>query len=97
MNAQQVVDAMNSHIQNTGGGYSSWYVGIASDPNDRLHNGHNADGTNSAARYWDCGYDAVARQVEAAFLRAGCRGGGGGGDRNTRYAYTYRISPTTRE
>ena len=97
MIAQQIVNAMDNHIQANGGGYPSWYVGIAADPNDRLLNGHNADGGQNAARYWDCGSETVARQVEAAFLKASCRGGCGGGDHNTRYAYAYRISRTTRE
>ena len=97
MTAQQIVNAVDSHIRANGGGYPSWYVGIAADPNDRLINGHNADGNGNAARYWDCGSDAVARQVESAFINAGCRGGGRGGDRNTKFAYVYRISQTTRE
>lgn len=97
MTAQQIASSIDSHIRSIGRGYGSWYVGIAADPNDRLINGHNADGNANAARYWDCGSESVARQVEAAFLNAGCRGGGGGGDHNTRYAYVYIISPTTRE
>jgi len=97
MSAQQIVNAIDSHVRANGGGYPSWYVGIAADPNDRLVNGHNASGNGNAARYWDCGSDAVARQVEAAFIKAGCKGGGGGGDRNTKYAYVYRIGRYTRE
>jgi hypothetical protein len=97
MIAQNIVNAMDSHIRANGGGYPNWYAGIAADANDRLVNGHNADGNLDAARYWDCGSDAVARQVEAAFLRVGCGGGGGGGERTTRYAYVYRISGRTRE
>jgi len=97
MIAQQIVDAIGSHIRENGGGYPSWYVGIAADPKDRLINGHSADGNANAAVYWDCGSDAVARQVEAAFIKAGCQGGGGGGDRNTRFAYIYLVSLSTRE
>lgn len=97
MFAQQIVNAMDAHIRANGGGYSNWYVGIASDPDDRLINGHNAGGINNAARYWNCGSDAVAREVEAAFINVGCAGGPGGGDEDTKFAYTYFITTTTRE
>ncbi len=94
MVAQQIINAIDGHIRANGGGYPDWYVGIAADPNDRLVNGHNVDGNGNAACYWDCGSDAVARQVEAAFIKASCQGGG---DRNTKHAYVYRISFTARE
>lgn len=92
-----IATAIDTHIRTYGGPYSAWYCGITADPNDRLINGHNADGRNNAARYWDAGSDAVARRIEQHFFAKGCKGGGGGGDHRTRYVYVYKISLTTRE
>ena len=97
MTAQQIVDAVASYIRTRGGQFSVWYCGIASDPNDCLLNRHNAGARECHAGYWDCGNDTVARQVEKAFVDAGCKGGGGGGDRTTKYLYVYVITAQTRE
>jgi len=32
---------IKAYIQNNGGAYSDWYVGIASDPKERLFTDHN--------------------------------------------------------
>lgn len=95
--ANQIASAIDNHIRAVGGVYSAWYVGIAADPNDRLVNGHNANGTANAARYWDAGDENAARAIEQHFCQKGCRGGGGGGDWRTKYVYVYKISPLTRE
>jgi hypothetical protein len=97
VSTQQIVDAIVNHIRSHGGPLSAWYCGITADPNDRLVNGHNAGGSNCHAAYWDCGSEAVARQVEQALLDAGCKGGPGGGDGNAKYVYVYKITSQTRE
>ena len=77
--------------------YHQFYVGIATDPKDRLINGH---GINHAIPhiYWDqaLGTDTV-RAIEKYFLEKGTKGGPGGGDNSTRYIYAYLITPTTRQ
>jgi len=45
----------------------------------------------------DCGSDLIARQVEKYFHLRGCQGGPGGGDRDTRFVYAYKITRTTVE
>lgn len=94
---QTVASAIVVHIQRNGGQYSSWYVGISKDPNDRLLNGHNASSQRNAARYWDAGTADAARTVERLFLGQGCRGGWGGGDDSARYVYVYKIDHMTIE
>ena len=93
----RIAGEIDAYIHQCGGGYPNWYVGIASNPRNRLFNDHNVD---EQKNYWiirDAGSEPVARQIEKFFLDKGCQGGGGGGDASTRYVYAYRITSTTRE
>lgn len=94
---QQIVDEIDAYIRRNGGTYSAWYIGIAASPRDRLFTDHNVSEHGGLWIYRDCGTDTAARSVEQAFLKVGCQGGGGGGDRTTRYVYAYKITSTTRE
>lgn len=94
---QKVIAEIDAYIRQNGGVYSAWYVGIAADPRKRLFEDHNVREHGDLWIYRDCGTDVAARRVEQCFLRMGCKGGDGGGYRNTRYAYAYKITPTTRE
>jgi hypothetical protein len=93
----QAIAEIDAHIAKCGGTNSVWYCGVASDPRKRLFIDHNVDEKNGAWIHCDCGADTAARRVEDHFLRKGCRGGGGGGDRTTRHVYAYKITGTTRE
>ena len=97
--ASSIAKAIELHITRYGGWYSAWYVGISSEPNDRLVNGHNATTQRNAAVYWDAQSEDTARSVERFFVEKGCRGGGGGGggDSTTRFVYVYKIDGLTRE
>jgi len=97
MSLNGIATAIDQHIWSNGGSYPAWYVGIAADANDRLINGHNANGVSNAARFWDAGEQNAARAIEQHFMSKGCRGGCGGGDWRTRHVYVYKISATTRE
>jgi hypothetical protein len=94
---QQAVTDIENYIRQCGGGYSAWYCGIASDPRKRLFSDHNVVEQGGCWIFRDCGSDAIARQVEDYLLARGCKGGSGGGDRSTRYAYAYKITPASRE
>lgn len=93
----QAIADIDAYIRKCGGAYSAWYCGIASSPRNRLFSDHQVAENGGAWIYRDCGTDTVARRVEDRFLGAGCKGGGGGGDRGTRYVYAYKITPTTSE
>ena len=93
----QIAQEIDDHIRKGGYGYSSWYVGIASDPCARLFNDHNVDENNGYWIYNDCGSDTSARKVEEYFINKGCKGGTGGGDNTTRFVYAYKINRNTIE
>ena len=93
---QTILYEINVHI-NKSLPYSSWYVGIAKDVQDRLFNDHNVSQTNAYWIYRECENDIVARDIEKCFLRLGCKGGDGGGNQESRFVYAYKITSTTIE
>jgi len=95
---QTAKQAISDYIEKCGGAYSSWNVGIASDPRQRLFIDHNVDEENGQWIY--CPYESsnVARAVEEFFINTlRTSGGVGGGDLTTRYVYAYRITGYTRQ
>lgn len=86
-----------NHVQGCGGAYAGWYVGIASSPRHRLFYDHNVDREYGAWIFRDCARTHEARAVEDYLLRLGMRGGSGGGDRETKAVYAYRMTRFTRE
>ena len=89
---------INDYIQNNGGDYANWYVGIASDIEQRLFSDHGVDQKNGHWAWAKCESADVARDVEDYFVNTmGTKGGGGGGDETTKYVYAYKITSSTRE
>ena len=74
---------------------NQWYVGIASDPDDRLFEDHNVSKTKDHWAYIPADSEIIARSVEKHFLDAGCDGGPGGGGPGSRYVYVYFKSSRT--
>ncbi len=68
---------------------SDWYAGISSDPEGRLFDDHGVDKASNSWAYMGCESGALARIVEKRFLDAGCDGGLGGGDADSRFVYVY--------
>ncbi len=93
----QTIQAFEDHRQTRGGAYEYWYAGVASDPKKRLFQDHNVSEPFGQWIYQDVFSDAAARQVEDYFLARGCKGGPGGGDSGTRYAYLYKVTSQTKE
>lgn len=85
---------IDSRIHKSGGGYPAWYVGIATNPRERLFEGHNVSERNGAWIYRDVGSELTAKNIEAMFLKKGCKGGPSGGN-NPRYVYAYKMTRTT--
>jgi hypothetical protein len=80
------------------GNYRAWYVGVASDPRERLFNDHNVQ---EQTDFWiyskHLGSDMAARKIERHFLSKGCNGAAGGGDTASCHVYAYKINTHTRE
>ncbi len=74
-----------------------WYVGITSDVQERLFGHHHVSRENGWWIYRRCLNATEARELEAAYHRAGCKGAGGGGDSACVYVYAYVITMSTVE
>ncbi len=97
MTREEAINEIKKYISESGGEYPAWYVGITSDPNDRLFNAHKVV-RNSFWIYCPCTDSEVARAVEEYFLgEEGSMGGPGGGDDNATYVYAYKIADGTVE
>ena len=94
---QEIIDEIENHITDCGGGIRNWYVGIAAKPKERLFDDHSVDEEKDAWIYHPASSDSVARDIEKHFLDKGAKGGSGGGGKNSKFVYAYRISSRTRE
>ena len=93
---QKVITFLNDKLMehpDTANG--QWYVGIASDPEDRLFGEHNVSEEKDHWHYIPADSEAIARAVEKHFLNAGCDGGPGGGDASSKFVYVYLKSAKT--
>ena len=97
MSKQQVLADIKAYIAQSGGNYPAWYVGIASDPRERLFSGHSVKENGDYWIYRTCDSNADARSVEDSLLLLGARGGPGGGDDATQAVYAYKIGTHTVE
>ncbi|MDD4287500.1 MAG: hypothetical protein PHO20_00845 [Candidatus Peribacteraceae bacterium] len=93
--ATSIFQEIENHRHKCGGSPSSWYAGIAADPEDRLFNEHGVTKGQDAWIYRDAGTSSASRAIEKALLDLGYDGGGGGGDGDTRYIYAYKKSYRT--
>lgn len=93
----QIIEELAAHVRSCGGSYSSWYVGVASKPRERLFNDHNVSEQNGSWIFRTCASSGDARMLEKHFLDKGMQGGGGGGDYSTTAVYAYKITSSTRE
>ncbi len=92
---QQIITDIDAYMRQHGSPNSTWYVGIASDVRDRLFNDHNVNEKSGVWIFRQAISSSVAREVEKAYLDAGCDGGSGGGDASTIYVYAYRKTNST--
>jgi len=81
-------------IQKSGANYREWYVGVAINPRERLFTGHNVSEKSGTWIFKDTGSETAAREIEASFLKKGCKGGSMQKD-SSRHVYAYKITRTT--
>jgi hypothetical protein len=98
-NNQDIVTDIKAHIaKSPNTKYGDWYVGIASDPKQRLFSEHNVSQENGSWIYTEAVSSDAARAVEKYFIeQMKTDGGSGGGDSTTRFVYAYRKTFSTIE
>ncbi len=94
---QTIISDIKAYAANSGGSYSKWYVGIATNPRERLFNDHAVKEKGDAWIYRQCASSDVARAIEKYFLEQGMQGGSGGGDDDSDSVYAYKIAGHTVE
>lgn len=92
MSLEQEIDDV---IHKGGGSYSTWYIGVAANPRERLFAGHNVDEQGGGWLYREAGSESSARDMETVFLKKGCKGGPLGEDFRPHYIYAYKMTRTT--
>lgn len=90
-----IANEIIKHANEEGSHKANWYVGIASEPRDRLFDGHNVQ-EKSWWIFRDAKTDTSARKIEKYLIDSfGFDGGGGGGGYTTKFVYAYRKTHTT--
>lgn len=95
--AYKICSEILCYIRAEKGEYSSWYVGISSNPHERLFQEHNVELKNtwwviSKAKNAD-----EARLAEKTIIEEyGTDGGTGGGNEKSVYVYAYKKTETTK-
>jgi hypothetical protein len=90
-----IEEEIDSVIQSGGGNYRDWYIGLSLNPRERMFDGHNVSEKSGLWTHKDAGSEMMAREVEAFFLKKGCKGGGMKKD-SSRHVYAYKMTKTTR-
>ena len=90
-----IIQEIEDYVNKCGGSFSSWYIGIAEDPRDRLFNEHNVNERNGNWIFWPTSSSATARNIERYFLDLGMDGGSGGGDHLSKAVYCYKKTYST--
>jgi hypothetical protein len=92
-----IIAEINAHMKLSGLPNRSWNVGITCDIEQRLFGYHRVPKQNHWFIYRRATDSEQARAIEAAYHKAGCQGGCGGGDHTATYVYAYVIKPNTVE
>ena len=94
----EIIAEIEDHIEDRGGPFGKWYVGIAADAQDRLFNDHSVKKEGDVWKFCRAASSAEARKIEKYFIDTkGTQGGPGGGDESLVFVYAYKIKSHTRE
>jgi len=92
---EQIIVDISTYIRLEGGAKADWYVGVASDPRDRLFNGHKVKEKSDCWIYREAESSSEARNIARAYLDGGHHGGSDGEDASTVYVYAYQRTSGT--
>jgi hypothetical protein len=88
MNIEQEIDSL---IQNSGGNYRQWFVGIAINPRQELFDVKHVSEKSGTWTFKNAGTEMAAREMEAIFIKKGCKGGAPKKD-SSRFIYVYKMT-----
>ena len=95
---ERVVSDIVSYIQESGGDFSSWYVGIADDARSRLFKEHNVDEASGLWIFDNAITENCARNAERRIIEDHrTQGIVGGAGYTTTSVYAYKITASTRQ
>jgi hypothetical protein len=92
-----IIAEINAHFTASGVPNDRWNVGITGDVENRLFGYHKVSRQKDCWIYRTALNSDQARSIEAAYHKAGCKGGGGGGDYTSTVVYAYVITGSTVE
>jgi len=94
-NKQEIISDIKNYI---GSDFSNWYIGIATNPRQRLFIDHNVNEDNGRWIYREAQSSNDARDIEIYLIdKLGTKGDSGGGDNTTKFVYAYLITSNTKE
>ncbi|HMU44494.1 MAG TPA: hypothetical protein PKA80_14445 [Ignavibacteriaceae bacterium] len=94
---EEIIEKMTDQINRSGLPYSSWYVGIASEPKQRLFAEHKV-AENGTWLHVNAGSNEAARNILNHLVKKLQTEGGGGSDEPAMtHVYAYAITSTTVE
>ncbi len=94
VSAQIAFNTITKFIDENGGNYQRWYVGITADPETCLFKEHNVSKSEKWV-YSPCANDSDARNTGAALLDLGCNGNLGAVDNKGTWVYAFLKSSRT--
>lgn len=97
-NASEIVNKTLDYIsQSNAQSFREFYVGIAKNAKERLFTQHQVSEEDGCWIWHLANSEDEARTAEKFLLGKGMKGGSGGGDKDTKYVYCYRITTKTVE
>ncbi len=95
---ERIVSDIVSYIEQAGGDFSSWYVGIAADARASLFKEHNVDEASGLWVFDNAITENCARNAEQRIIEDHkTQGVIGGAGYTTTSVYAYKVTPTTRQ
>lgn len=90
--AQQILEDIQKFVDGCGGPINEWYVGLASDPRQKLFVTHNVSEKFDAWMYRQASSAEVALSVTKTLLDIGCVGDSSSDDDGARTVYIYHTT-----
>lgn len=91
----QIANDIVNHVDSDN--KSNWYVGIATNPTNRLFDDHCVDKEHGGWIYRDASNETDARDTEAYLLNEYHFKGDVGGGNHPTYVYAYKITSYTKQ